>query len=223
MAYACPECMVDCSGGCDTTCMSACVNTCKGTCTVACGTGCGGACGANCIGTCLGCSGTCKGTCTGSCSGGCKGTCTGCKGTCKGTCTGSCGDSCSGGCKNGCAGCEGYCIGTCNSTCIAGEQSENIAKLSLSSNILASDINNIAKAIEFEVVNRRGLDLANAVTFYRADLLDSEKINKIIQNLEQTGQVAAYSATDGEKALKVLAQDLIDLIKAANEEMVPVL
>lgn len=215
MAQACAECMRDCSGGCDTTCMSACVNTCKGTCTAACASGCGGACGGNCTGTCSGCTGTCKGTC--------KGTCTGCKGTCKGTCTGSCGDSCTGGCKNGCAGCEGYCTGTCNSTCIAGEQSENIAKLSLRSTILASDINNIVKAIEFEVVNRRGLDLTNAVTFSQGDLLDNEKINKIIQNLEQTGQVVAYSATDGEKVLKVLVQNLIDLIREANAEIVPVL
>ena len=146
----------------------------------------------------------------------------GCSGSCVGYCSTYCGSNCTGGCKSGCSGCDGTCKGTCNITCEGETQATNIAALSLQDKIMASDITNIATAIEFEVVNRRGLDLANIVTFTRGDLLDNTKITQLIENLQQTGQTAAYSAGQGEKALKVLAEDLINLIKAANDELVPV-
>lgn len=210
MGAVCASCADTCTGGCSDNCASGCPSQCTGQCRYGCGSICGGNCTAY-------CAQDCNNSCTGGCSGGCM---SACSGYCSGTCSTYCGNNCTGGCKSGCSGCDGTCKGACNKTCDSGAQADNIALLSLNEKILASDINNIITAIEFEVVDRRDLDLANAVTFAQGDLLNAAKIEKIIDNLEQTGQTAAYSASSGDKVLKVLAEDLIQKIKNANNELV---
>lgn len=81
---------------------------------------------------------------------------------------------------------------------------------------MQSDITNIKTAIEFEVVNRRGIALPYNVTFSQGEQLDDTKITQIIENLKKAGQTPAYTASAGSPALKNLALDLIQKIKDAN-------
>lgn len=156
-------------------------------------------------------------TCEAYCYDTCSGTCTSCTGTCSGSCTGSCTGYCTGSCYGTCSEtCSGSCDTACNSTCSTTVQATNIANLTLNDLFMASDMTKIKDAIKFEVVDRRGQTLANTVTFSAGDMLDDAKIAQIIANLAQTGQTAAYSASEGSIALKVLGTDLIAKIKAAN-------
>lgn len=195
-------------------CYAYCYNNCTGSCDGGCKGGCNGCSG--CSGTCKGCSG-CGYSCSYNCSG-CSG-CTSCSG-CSG-CGYSCSYNCSGcsGCS-GCSSCSGTCNTACNSTCNTTVQATNIANLTLNDYFMASDITKIKDAIKFEVVDRRGKTLANTVTFSAGEMLDDAKITKIIANLAQAGQTAAYSASGGATALKVLGTDLIAKIKAANNATV---
>lgn len=197
----CSSCAgANCSGGCEGTC-----NGCSG-CGGACSSGCGGGCG-------NGCTGTCLGNCSGGCSSGCQSSCSGCSGSC---------DGCSG-CGSGCAStCTGGCKTACNSTCSGKTQDTNIAKLTLDAIMKQKDITNIATAIKFEVVNRRGKTLSNTLSFAVGELIDDGKITKLIANLEQTGQLTDYTAKAGSEALKALATDIIAKIKAANKVTIKV-
>ena len=200
--------MASCTVGCANSC-----TTCSGTCTGSCVGGCsGGNCGTGCAGSCSGCSGSCSGRCLGcsSCSGTCSG-CSSCSGTCSGTCSG-----CSGSCSGTCSSCSGTCDTACNKTCTGKTQTTNINKLTLNEKIMQKDIANIKTAIDFEVVNRRGITLPYKVTFNQSEQLDDTKITQIIANLKKAGQTSAYTASAGSKALKDLALDLIQKIKNAN-------
>lgn len=146
------------------------------------------------------CSGTCWGSCKWDCLGcsGCSG-CSSCKGTCKGTCTASCSTA-------------------CNTTCSGATQTTNLEKLVLNETMKKEDITNIETAVKFEVVDRRGKTLTNQdIIFLDKEAINAEKVNKIITNLKQTGQTPLYNATAGELSLKVLAEDLIAKIIAANK------
>lgn len=189
-----------CSGYCDTGCYGTCA-------------GCSGYCEGSCSGYCTSCSGDCEATCRDDCNNTCKGGCTGCSGTCTGTCTG-----CSGTCSNTCTG---GCTGACNASCKGGQQNTNINALSANEILTTSDMTKLATAIRFEVVNRRGGSYTN-VTFAAGDLIDDGKINTLIANLKKAGQTAAYSATAGNTALKVLLTDLIAKVKAANNVTIKV-
>ena len=168
--------------------------------------GCSGYCDTGCYGTCAGCSGTCEG--------GCSGYCTSCSGKCKATCKDDCNNTCS-------STCTGGCTGACNATCTGGQQSTNINALSANEILTTSDMTKLATAIKFEVVNRRGSSYTN-VTFAAGDLIDDAKIATLIANLKKAGQTAAYSATAGNTALKVLLTDLIAKVKAANNVTIKV-
>ena len=190
-------CGSGCAGSCGSTysCSSACHSTCWGYCKYEC-TSCSGS---GCVGNCYGCSGSCSGTCSGSCSGSCTNTCTG---------------SCSGGCSTTCTA---SCSTACNTTCTGATQSTNLEKLgSINEIILSNDIVNINTAITFEVVNRRGSSVTD-VTFAPGDLIDDAKIATLIANLKKAGQTAAYAATEGKPTLKVLIEDLVAKITAANK------
>ena len=189
-----------CSGYCDTGCYGTCA-------------GCSGTCEGGCSGYCTSCSGKCKATCKDDCNNTCKGGCTSCSGTCTGTCTG-----CSGTCSSTCTG---GCTGACNATCTGQTQSTNINALSANEILTTSDMTKLATAIKFEVVNRRGGSYTN-VTFAAGDLIDDAKIATLIANLKTAGQTAAYSATAGNTALKVLLTDLIAKVKAANNVTIKV-
>ena len=189
-----------CSGYCDTGCYGTCA-------------GCSGYCEGGCSGYCTSCSGKCKATCKDDCNNTCKGGCTSCSGTCTGTCTG-----CSGTCSSTCTG---GCTGACNATCTGQTQSTNINALSANEILTTSDMTKLATAIKFEVVNRRGGSYTN-VTFAAGDLIDDAKIATLIANLKTAGQTAAYSATAGNTALKVLLTDLIAKVKAANNVTIKV-
>lgn len=189
-----------CSGYCDTGCYGTCA-------------GCSGYCEGGCSGYCTSCSGDCEATCRDDCNNTCKGGCTGCSGTCTGTCTG-----CSGTCSNTCTG---GCTGACNASCSGGQQNTNINALSANEILTTSDMTKLATAIKFEVVNRRGGSYTN-VTFAAGDLIDDAKIATLIANLKKAGQTAAYSATAGNTALKVLLTDLIAKVKAANNATIKV-
>lgn len=178
--------------------------------------GCSGYCDTGCYGGCSGCSGYCEGYCDG-CSG-CSGSCKGCSGTCTATCANDCTGGCKGSCKNTCAG---GCNTACNSTCSGGQQNTNINALSANEILTTSDMTKLATAIKFEVVNRRGGSYTN-VTFAAGDLIDDAKIATLIANLKTAGQTAAYSATAGNTALKVLLTDLIAKVKAANKVTIKV-
>ena len=179
--------------------------------------GCSGYCDTGCYGTCAGCSGTCEG--------GCSGYCTSCSGKCKATCKDDCNNTCKGGCTS-CSGtcsstCTGGCTGACNATCTGGQQSTNINALSANEILTTSDMTKLTTAIKFEVVNRRGGSYTE-VTFAAGDLIDDAKIATLIANLKTAGQTAAYSATAGSTALKVLLTDLIAKVKEANAKEIKV-
>lgn len=178
--------------------------------------GCSGYCDTGCYTGCDGCTGYCEGYCSG-CSG-CSGSCKGCSGTCTATCANDCTGGCKGSCKNTCTG---GCNTACNSTCSGGQQNTNINALSANEILTTSDMTKLATAIKFEVVNRRGGSYTN-VTFAAGDLIDDAKINTLIANLKKAGQTAAYSATAGNTALKVLLTDLIAKVKAANKVTIKV-
>lgn len=178
--------------------------------------GCSGYCDTGCYTGCDGCTGYCEGYCSG-CSG-CSGSCSGCSGTCTATCANDCTGGCKGSCKNTCTG---GCNTACNSTCSGGQQNTNINALSANEILTTSDMTKLTTAIKFEVVNRRGGSYTN-VTFAAGDLIDDAKINTLIANLKKAGQTAAYSATAGNTALKVLLTDLIAKVKAANKVTIKV-
>lgn len=178
--------------------------------------GCSGYCDTGCYTGCDGCTGYCEGYCSG-CSG-CSGSCKGCSGTCTATCANNCTGGCKGSCNNTCTG---GCNTACNSTCSGGQQNTNINALSANEILTTSDMTKLATAIKFEVVNRRGGSYTN-VTFAAGDLIDDAKIATLIANLKKAGQTAAYSATAGNTALKVLLTDLIAKVKAANKVTIKV-
>jgi hypothetical protein len=91
--------------------------------------------------------------------------------------------------------------------------------LVLQESISAEDINNIIDAIKFEVVDRRS-STVTTVSIVKDDLVQAAKISTIIENLKKAGQTSSYSATQGAKIAKSLALDLIDKIKAANQEQI---
>lgn len=164
---------------------------------------------------CSGCDGYCESGCFQGCYG-CTGSCDGCSGcsSCKGTCTATCANSC----NNNCTGnCTDTCNTACNTTCSGGQQTTNINALSANEILIANDMTKLTTAIKFEVVDRRKGSYTT-VTFAAGDLIDDAKITTLIANLQNAGQTAAYSATAGNTALKVLLTDLIEKVKAANIE-----
>ena len=217
----CSSCSgANCSGGCQGGC-----NGCSG-CGGSCSPGCGTACGGNCTGTCLsctgGCGGGCKGctSCTDTCSGcgsgcasSCTGQCKGCSGTCKDTCTGGCGSGCDGGCK-------GDCSTACNATCVGATQSANLEKLILTKKFEANNISDIINFIEFEALNRRGIEITD-LSVSVMDILDDEIINSIIDNLAileyPINQVKVEQAAI---ASKPIIKEIIAKAKEANAEAI---
>lgn len=138
---------------------------------------------------------------------------------CGSTCYTSCMYACDGctGCS-GCSGCKNTCKSSCNSTCTGKTQTTNMNKLTVSNSTQSEELNHIITAINFEVADRRGASLKNSgLSVTPGDVMDDALIAKIIQNLAQAGQTAAYSATEGQPIKKVLLTDLIEKITAANK------
>lgn len=201
------------------------------------------ACGA---GTCYSYCGTDKGTdnCTAGCRsdgsssdyGGCTGNgCTkycaegcyqDCGSSCNQNCAPGCGGDCSAYCANSCNGactaaCKESCDSTCNYACINQTQTTNINKLILNKKLKAEDIQRISDAIKFEVVDRRDGTLTYDINISKAEKLNYSKMNQIESNLVQLEQKPVYSAKIKNKAILLLAEDLIKKIKNAYNEIVP--
>lgn len=154
---------------------------------------------------------TCGADCTTSCEGHCAFYCS------DGRCDEGCYDSCYGSCKTGCNT-------ACNSTCSGKTQKANLDKLILNNGPFTAEfMNNINTAVNFEVINRRGLSpIVQNIVFKNKEKIDDEKINNIIQNLKQTEQNISQSANEKTLASKKFIQDIINTITAANNEVIAV-
>ena len=181
---------------------------------MACARSCSGSAGAGCSR----CGGTCSGSCTG-CSGSCSGSCTGCSGSCSGSCFGSCSGSCQGNCTRTCAD---NCSGKCNTKCTGGA-SANVANLTLVDIYTQSNIKAISDAIYYEAGPNRRNKSPTSVTFSVGEVITSEKMETVINNLIKAGQsitASDYSVADGNIVLKTFGNALISKVKTAYAQTI---
>lgn len=71
-------------------------------------------------------------------------------------------------------------------------------------------------------MDRRDLSMNNNSTVKQKERIEDIKINNILQNLEVLNLSPIYSAEPQKKAIKDLAQDAINKINIAYNEVVPV-
>lgn len=144
------------------------------------------------------------------CYQGCDGGCTGCGSGCADSCTGGCSETCSGACKN-----------TCKDNCNAGcDNSTRFEDLILNKKFIAKDMSAINSAIEFEATIRRDKDMIHNIDFSQKDKLNYSIVNQLIENFTVIKQIEE-TAIQAQKANKFLPQKLIDVVKEANQELIP--